>query len=601
MPKDLEKKKQLRQHLQKELIQTETSYVNGLETVAKVYKKPMMEKMKKLKVTIEDVQAIFSNLEAIIQLHRIILKEFQASPDDIIKTLNSHAAYFKMYTLFLSGYDKGLQTMDRLRKNKTFQQFLVTQQETGEGGGSCLDIMSYLITPVQRIPRYELMLREILKNSEDGDEDKELIEKTYNQIRSIAMHINEQKRRVENFTKLIKIQNGIRNLSFALFKPARHICKEGVFLMQKNRDKPKERMVFLFNDIFLWTNIKSEYKGHFDICELKLQDAAQDNEGGLKFVILSPRKMLTIHCDLESQKTEWMQTLNQLISKEQANPANVAKLARIGLKLMPQSKDLLSQASEVKSLSLSSTARSDSAKTGEEISPPQSPSSVSRNSTSYSVQAGQALNCNSCGESPWGNSSFCMRCGTPLLFVTSNDDSGPSPGKEGSDSLASPSKEFQAPEPAPRPVSSSTPPKESLKSSGSGSSKPSVPSRRKERGKNSFKRTGTPVGKHRPGTERKKKATNDPSPALKKPKDAKQRIRISRALSAGDTASNIKKKTVMHRRVPSVPAPKRPLMKPPLAPPQRPTDSVCRYPARGGGVGVSFLRFPASFYFSFFK
>ncbi|GAB5354949.1 hypothetical protein AAMO2058_000163600 [Amorphochlora amoebiformis] len=302
--------------LEKEFISTETSYVAGLETLIDVYKKPLLALQKKIKVTGDDVKSMFSNVESIHQLHIILLDRFRKNPKEVVKILHNHASYFKIYTQYLSGYDKALQTMDSLGKNKKFQEFLVNQREGGEGRGACLDIMSYLITPVQRIPRYEMLVREILKNTEDGDASKELIEKTYNQVRSIASHINEQKREVENFTKLIKIQNGIRGLDFALFKPSRHLIKEGVLHVQRNRERRKERMVFLFSDILLWTNIKSEYKGHIEVQDSKLIEEEDGEDAEVKFTLVSKGNMLHITCDLEWQKKEWVNSIQKMMNKE---------------------------------------------------------------------------------------------------------------------------------------------------------------------------------------------------------------------------------------------------------------------------------------------
>eukprot|EP00466_Bigelowiella_natans_P002366 jgi/Bigna1/82802/fgenesh1_pg.97_\ len=285
--------------LREELVSTEESYVKGLDTLTNVYKSPMAERRKKIKVSSDDIKDIFSNLETIVQLHRILLTKFKENPETVIETLHAHAAYFKMYflnlllqlfvlciggalkahmhfryTQFLAGYDKALKTMDVLRKNKNFQSFLLQQQEQGNGNGAVLDMMSYLITPVQRIPRYELLLREILKNTPEEDvAGRDLTEKTYNQIRSIASHINEQKREMENFTKLIKIQ------------------------IQKNRNKVKERVVYLFNDILLWTNLRNEYKGHMEMKHCKCtslpnSDAANDGDE-LKFLVTSKEVMIT--------------------------------------------------------------------------------------------------------------------------------------------------------------------------------------------------------------------------------------------------------------------------------------------------------------------
>jgi len=291
--------------------------VKGLRTLSNTYKKPMTDNMKRIKVSIEDIKSIFSNSDTILELHQILLTKFKQDPSNVVATLDQHAAYFKMYTQYMSGYEKALQTMDKLCKNKTFQSFLIQQRESGDGNGPCLDIMSYLITPVQRIPRYELLLREILKKTPDDSDQKQLTEKTYQHIRSIAMHINEKKREVENITKLVKIQNGIRGLGdFAIFEPSRHLCKEGALHLQKNTDKSKERLVYLFNDILLWTNVKSEYKGHLELVKCSIHDSLPDDEDDVMFEIHGAGLMLKISFDLPAQKKEWIEAIQKLLEEQ---------------------------------------------------------------------------------------------------------------------------------------------------------------------------------------------------------------------------------------------------------------------------------------------
>lgn len=78
-----------RKRLFDELVATEASYVDGLSILANVYKEPMAKKQKRLKVEPSDISSIFSNLEAIRQLHSLLLKMFKSKPEAIIETLHS--------------------------------------------------------------------------------------------------------------------------------------------------------------------------------------------------------------------------------------------------------------------------------------------------------------------------------------------------------------------------------------------------------------------------------------------------------------------------------------------------------------------------------
>lgn len=69
--------------------------------------------------------------------------------------------------------------------------------------------MSYLIMPVQRIPRYVLLLRELKRNTPDDDPEFSTIVDALGKIELIGAHVNEHKRLVETMSKLLEVQVGM--------------------------------------------------------------------------------------------------------------------------------------------------------------------------------------------------------------------------------------------------------------------------------------------------------------------------------------------------------------------------------------------------------
>lgn len=60
----------------------------------------------------------------------------------------------------------------------------------------------YLLTPVQRICKYPLQLAELLKYTRKDHEDYAKIEQALQEMRNVAMLINERKRIMESLEKL---------------------------------------------------------------------------------------------------------------------------------------------------------------------------------------------------------------------------------------------------------------------------------------------------------------------------------------------------------------------------------------------------------------
>lgn len=56
-----------------------------------------------------------------------------------------------------------------------------------------------MILPIQRIPRYELLLKELLKYTATDHKDRENLESSLAKVKDVAERINEGKRNDEKF------------------------------------------------------------------------------------------------------------------------------------------------------------------------------------------------------------------------------------------------------------------------------------------------------------------------------------------------------------------------------------------------------------------
>jgi len=120
--------------------------------------------------------------------------------------------------------------------------------------------MSYLIMPVQRIPRYELLLRELDKHTLSTHPEKASLRGAIDAIHGIAIKINEGKRHAENMSQLLQLQASIRSLPEPLMLPHRLLLRCGI--LRKSDDVASFKCVLL-NDMLLWTDTTNEYKGRF--------------------------------------------------------------------------------------------------------------------------------------------------------------------------------------------------------------------------------------------------------------------------------------------------------------------------------------------------
>ena len=85
---------------------------------------------------------------------------------------------------------------------------------------------SYLILPVQRVPRYKLLLKELHKYTPEGHSDRLTLVQALGAIDSTAHLINETIRQREDFDKLVRLESRFSSGKVSLAQLGRRLVKE---------------------------------------------------------------------------------------------------------------------------------------------------------------------------------------------------------------------------------------------------------------------------------------------------------------------------------------------------------------------------------------
>ena len=187
----------------------------------------------------------------------------------------------------MNNYELSLAALTSLQDNKKFQRFLRDTKAKGAAGG--MDLMALLIQPVQRIPRYELLLKELQRHTGAGAPAQ--LGAALAKIQDIGQHVNETKRLVDRVADLLGVQIKLASslphdqdsafgIGGSLYAPHRRLVREGA-LEKRGRSllaSDKSRRYYLFNDLLLWTNSHDRYKNHVMLLYAQVADAAPDKE-----------------------------------------------------------------------------------------------------------------------------------------------------------------------------------------------------------------------------------------------------------------------------------------------------------------------------------
>ncbi|XP_077861980.1 uncharacterized protein LOC144343134 [Saccoglossus kowalevskii] len=321
-----------------ELLISERKYVNRLFLIDQVfhYRIENTNSSKKW-FSGDDLKAIFPDIRSIYQFHREIflpalenrLKEWNNTPKigDVIK---SFGPYFKIYSEYVRNSEQAIHLLKlNMSKSTEFSKF-VHNIEKDEACGK-LKLASHLLEPVQRICRYEILLKaihltfytlcvavpEYLKNLPDNSDDYIDTEQALFFISTAAQTCNESKRNLERTNELRKIQSSIEGIS-NLLEHNRVLLKEGRLMKFKGRGGTPVQ-AFMFNDFLLLCKIRKVKSPKYKVCEkLEIIDNMQVNRFvESRFVVSTKNSYITLEANSEEERDEWVNVIKEAIPEQE--------------------------------------------------------------------------------------------------------------------------------------------------------------------------------------------------------------------------------------------------------------------------------------------
>ncbi|KIJ21579.1 hypothetical protein PAXINDRAFT_64568 [Paxillus involutus ATCC 200175] len=296
----------------REIIETERTYVKGLQELVDIYIKPSASQAnliggvgsgKETVIPASERKIVFSGVEALFSFHKesfLPALESAAAPlmkkpaageeldadghlsTEVTKAVSGiflkHAAFMRMYSSYINNFDNSVQrikhwTSDRVPtgtsspgsalsppSNGSAHSSLSSPSAASDSSGianltsgqrkrvrtflkrcrlnprhSQLNMEGYLLLPVQRIPRYRLLLEELLRSTPPSYTFMDdALDRALTEISSLANNMNEGKREAESRRKLVQWQSRIRGkFPSPLVQPHRRLIMDGPLLLTR--------------------------------------------------------------------------------------------------------------------------------------------------------------------------------------------------------------------------------------------------------------------------------------------------------------------------------------------------------------------------------
>lgn len=262
---------QQRQNVIYELINTEQVYMDDLSATLEVFYNPLAESGL---LTEQELVTVFINWKELIWCNMRLLKAFL-----IRKKMSTSVAITSIgdilcemlprltpYVRFCSCQLKACQLLQH--KTETNPEFKQLEKKCiADPRAKGLPLSSYLLKPLQRICKYPLLIREILKYTPENHFDRVNLETALEKAEELCQQVNEGVRNQENTDRLEWLQAhvNLESIGERLFFNSTTNCLGPRKLLHSGTlwkvKSGKELKAFLFNDFLMLTRPQSSITG----------------------------------------------------------------------------------------------------------------------------------------------------------------------------------------------------------------------------------------------------------------------------------------------------------------------------------------------------
>ncbi|XP_072849552.2 rho guanine nucleotide exchange factor 17 isoform X1 [Pogona vitticeps] len=285
----------MRKHVIMTLLDTEQSYVESLRTLMQGYMKPLKQPENSILCDPSLVDEIFDQIPELLEHHEEFLEQIsecvqnwheKQKVGDILVQSFSKDILVHIYSAYIDNF---LNAKDAVRIAKearpAFMKFLEQSMRENKEKQALSDLM---IKPVQRIPRYELLVKDLLKHTPEEHPDHPFLMEAQRNIKQVAERINKGMKSAEEVERNARIVQEIESHIEGmedLQAPLRKFLRQEMVVEVKAVGGKKDRSLFLFSDLLVCTTLKRK-SGSLRRSSMSLYTAASVIDTASKYKLL---------------------------------------------------------------------------------------------------------------------------------------------------------------------------------------------------------------------------------------------------------------------------------------------------------------------------
>ncbi|XP_063730005.1 phosphatidylinositol 3,4,5-trisphosphate-dependent Rac exchanger 2 protein isoform X4 [Eleginops maclovinus] len=214
--------------------------------------------------TLEFLSVLFCNIEEILALHRGFLSMvedlLQPEPSalhEVGRCFLHFRTGFQIYDEYCGNHEKAQRLLLELNKIRSVRTCLLNCMLLGGRKNTEVPLEGYLVAPIQRICKYPLLLRELLKRTPKKHSDFPLVQESLQVMKAVCSSINEAKRQMEKLEILEEWQSHIEGWEGSnITDTCTEMLMHGV-LLKISAGNIQERIFFLFDKLLVYCKKKN--------------------------------------------------------------------------------------------------------------------------------------------------------------------------------------------------------------------------------------------------------------------------------------------------------------------------------------------------------
>ncbi|POI30720.1 hypothetical protein CIB84_005529, partial [Bambusicola thoracicus] len=225
-----------------------------------------------------------------------------------------------MYGEYVKNFDRAMDMVNTcMQRSSPFKDVVQNIQKQEVCGN--LTLQHHMLEPVQRIPRYELLLKDYLKKLPEESPDRKDAEKSLELISTAANHSNAAIRKMEKMHKLLEVYERLGGEE-DIVNPANELIKEGhIQKLSAKNGTAQDRYLFLFNSMVLYCVPKLRLIGQ------KFSVREKMDIGGLQVIQATIEK--------HKQNSETFRAFNSSFSQEEEHLPDSSIASTSSVESMP--------------------------------------------------------------------------------------------------------------------------------------------------------------------------------------------------------------------------------------------------------------------------